>query len=257
MISFLQNLSLTGVLFALSLVMAVTPLIQVAFRHNRLIHWLQSDEAVVNYVQMLTVLYGLLLGLVAVELWQKQDEAEKNTVNEANQVRILLDLANAVPGDKVVLRDALGDYVQAILKKEWPMMLSGEQHEMFVASPELDNVRSTLMELQPKAPAEQATFQAILDHYSQIVVTRQRRLLDSEQSLPAVLRIALTVGALFTWMSTFFIPSSRHKAQLLLSSISGGYLFLLFYLILVLEHPFIGVLHVDAMPYQRVLEILQ
>lgn len=257
MISFLQGLSLSGVLIALLLVMAITPVVQLAFRHKSVTHWLEADESVVNYVQMLTVFYGLLLGLVAVELWQRQDDAEKNTVNEANQVRILLDLANSVPGDKVVVRDALGDYVQAVVNKEWPMMLDGQQHEMFVASPELDNVRNTIMELRPQAPAEQATFQAILDHYSQIVLMRQRRLLDSEQSLPAVLRVTLIVGALFTWMSTFFISSSRPRSQLMLSSISGGYLFLLLYLILVLEHPFLGVWHVDSVPYERVLEVLQ
>jgi hypothetical protein len=258
MISFLQNLSMTGVLAALAIVMLITPLVHRAVRFKKLRLWVEADEIVVNYVQMMTVFYGLLLGLAAVDLWQKQDEAEKNTVGEANQIRIVLDdLLTSAPGDKEVLRNALADYVQAVLKKEWPMMLDGKQQEMFVASPELDNVRSAIMELEPKTMAEQVTFQEILGHYNEITVARQRRLLDSQRSLPIVLRATLIIGAFFTWFSTFFIPFSHPRSHYLLSSITAGYLFLLLYLILVLEHPFVGAWRVDARPYEHVLEILR
>jgi hypothetical protein len=257
MLSSLQNLSIGEMFVALFIVMLVTPLFHLLFRHQKLLSWFESDEAVVNYVQMLTVFYGLLLGLVAVELWQKQDEAEKNTVDEASQIRIVSDLASALPGDTVVVRDALADYVQAVLKKEWPMMLTIEHSEMFAASPELDNVRRTLLTLEPKTPAEHVTFQELLGHYSEITLARQRRLLDSERALPAVLRVTIVIGAVFTWLSTFFISSRRPRAQYLLSSITAGYLFLLLYLVLVLEHPFVGAWRVDSMPYERVLAVLR
>lgn len=256
MVNFLENLSLTGVIVALICVMVITPLVQFALRHRHVALWFRSDESVVNYVQMLTVFYGLLLGLVAVELWQRQDDAEKNTVDEANQVRIVSDLAASVPGDKQVVNDALGDYVQGVIKKEWPMMVTEQQREMFAASPELDNVRSAIMQLEPKTEIENAVFQKILDHYGEMVETRQRRLLDSERALPPVLRITLILGAVFTWACTFFIQSQEPHSQFVLTAITGGYLFMLLYLILVLEHPFLGAWHVTALPYERALEIL-
>ena len=55
-----------------------------------------------------------------------------------------------------------------------------------------------------------------------------------------MLLITLSAGGLFTWLSTFFVPTTRPHSQFLLSSLTSGYLFLLFYLIVVLEHPFLG-----------------
>lgn len=256
MIEFLQKLTLSGMLITLVFVMIATGLAQWLLRRERIISWFRSDEAVVNYVQLLAVFFGLLLGLMAVDLWQKKDDAVKNTTNEANQIRILADLARSLPGDNTVLIRSLGDYTQGIIKKEWPMMLANQQHEMFVASPQLDNVRSAVMEMEPKTAAEQAAFQETLSRYGQIVEARQRRLLDSEREIPSVLRTTLIIGAFFTLLSTFFIESKHLHTQVLLSAVSGGYLFLLIYLILVLEHPFIGQWSVGFTPYERVLEIL-
>lgn len=256
MIEFLQKLTLSGMLITLVFVMIATGLVQWLVRRERVISWFRSDEAVVNYVQMLTLFYGLLLGLVAVDLWQKKDEAVKNTTNEANQIRILADLARSLPGDNTVLIGSLGDYTQGVIKKEWPMMLANQQREMFVASPELDNVRSAIMDMEPKTTAEQAAFQETLSRYGQIAEGRQRRLLDSERELPDVLRTTLIIGTFFTLFSTFFIESKHLHTQALLAAVSGGYLFLLIYVIVALEHPFIGQWSVGFTPYERVLEIL-
>jgi hypothetical protein len=256
MVAFLRNLSLTGALIGLVCTIILTALAQRIVRHERLLFWFRSDDAVVNYVQMLTVFYGLLLGMVAVDLWAKQDEAENNATNEANEIRIVSDLARGIPGDRSVLITSLGDYAQGVIKKEWPMMLSHKQQEMFVASPELDNVRNAIMSLEPNSPAEQAAFREILNRYEDMVEARQRRLLDSERELPDLLRVTLIIGAIFTVVCTFFIESKHVHTQSLLAGVSGGYLFLLVYVILILEHPFEGSWRVGYTPYERVLEIL-
>jgi Protein of unknown function (DUF4239) len=256
MIEFLRRLSPSGMLIALGFVMIAAGIVQWLLRRKRINFWFRSDSAVDNYLQMLTVFYGLLLGLAAIDLWQKKDDAVKNTTNEANQIRILADLARSLPGDKTVLIASLADYTQGVIKKEWPMMLANQQREMFVASPELDNVRSAIMEMEPKTSAEQAAFQETVSRYGQIVEARQRRLLDSERELPDVLRMTLIIGTFFTLLTVFFIASKHLHTQVLLAAVSGGYLFLLLYVVLILEHPFIGDWSVRFTPYERVLEIL-
>lgn len=252
MIDFIQQLSISGALLALAFIMVLTSAFHWSIRDENV----ATDESMVNYAQMITIFYGLLMGLVAVNLWQRMDDAEKNTVAEANQVRIVADLARSVTGDKTTLVDALGDYVQGVIKKEWPMMLDGRQREMFVASPELDSVRVAIMDFEPATTSEQAAIQEMLNHYEQMLAARQRRLLDSEFAMPAVLRITLIVGAVFIWASTLFIQSKHRMAQFVLSSMTVGYLFLLIYMILVLEQPFMGAWRVDFRPYERVLETL-
>jgi hypothetical protein len=112
------------------------------------------------------------------------------------------------------------------------------------------------MDLEPGTTSEQAAIQEMLNHYEQLLAARQRRLLDSEFAMPAVLRITLIVGAVFIWACTLFIQSKHKLAQFVLSSMTVGYLFLLIYMILVLEQPFLGAWRVDFRPYERVLETL-
>jgi NADH:ubiquinone oxidoreductase subunit 6 (subunit J) len=256
MTSLLQNHPLISMITTLIIVMVCTAFAQWVVRRDRLVFWFRSDEAVDTYISILTVFFGLLLGLVAVDLWNTREEAEKNTTNEANQIRILADLTASLPGSNTVLITALGDYAQGVIKKEWPMMLSKQQREMFVASPELDNVRHAIMDLEPGTVAELAAFEDILGRFGQIVEARQRRILDSERELPAVLRLTLIIGALFMLFCTFFIESKHLHTQSMLAAVAGGYLFLIIYTILILEHPFVGQSAVSFTPYERVLEVL-
>lgn len=218
--------------------------------------WLSTDESVESYVQILTALYGLLLGFVVVGLWQKQDEAERNTIAEANHIRIIFRALQSLPGDKQAMVDCLGDYTQNVIKKEWPMMLTGQQRELFIASPELDLLWDKIMALKHIAARDQAVYQEVISRYGQIVEARQRRLLDSERNLPVVLRIALIIGALSTWICIWFIRSEKLGAQMIMTALTSVYLFLLIYLVLVLEHPFLGAWRVESTPYQRVLDLL-
>lgn len=254
MIALLANLNATGVLLVLLGVMVCGPVLELALRRRLLQRWLKSSDSIVNYVQMLTVFYGLLLGLVAIDLWQKQDAAEMNAVAESNQVRVLNGLARYFPRGAGVVSLALGDYVQGVVKKEWPRMLSGDTEVLFGASPELDVVRDTILDLQVATPGQQALFAQMLASYNRIVQFRQQRLLDSARRLPEVLWMVLLLGAVFIWFGTWFIPAKYLRSQLLLSSITSGYLFLLVYLVVVLEHPFLGAWRVDPTTYQHVLQ---
>lgn len=255
MVTFLENLSTTGVVVVLLVVMVGGPFLELILRRRMLQRWFQSSDSIVNYVQILTVFYGLLLGLVAIDLWQKQDAAELNAIAESNQVRILNGLAQYFPSrDSGVVGVALGDYAQGVIKKDWPQMMTGKVGVMFVASPALDLVRDTILDLPVTTMKQQALMEQMLTSYNRIVQDRQQRLLDSERQLPAVLWIVLLLGAVFIWVATWFIPAQYLRSQLLLSSITSGYLYLLVYLIVVLEHPFIGAWRVDPSSFQHVLQ---
>jgi hypothetical protein len=209
-----------------------------------------------THIQILTALYGLLLGFVTVDLWQKQDDAEKNTVDEANQIRILSRTATSIGRDRRPMIDALTDYTQAILFKDWPMMLDGQQQEMFVASPELDVIWDQIATADPVTPAQQSTYQEVVSHFEKMFEDRQLRLLDSERSLPDLLRFALVMGAGIIVGCILLMKTEHSLSHTLLAAVTSGYLVLLIYLLFVLEHPFTGMWRVTPDPYQKVLESL-
>lgn len=209
------------------------------------------------HVQVLVALYGLLLGFVTVALWQKQDAAEHNTVDEANQIRILSRTGMAIGGDNPAFTDSLIDYTQAVIYKEWPMMISGQQREMYIASPELDAVWQQIASAQPATPAQQGIYQEVVATYDELFQARQRRLLDSERSLPDLLRFTLLAGAVFIIIAILIMKNEdRRMSQRILSGVTAGYMVLLIYLVFVLEDPFLGSWRVTFEPYQKVLASL-
>ena len=256
MTRFIAELSTDGLMLALVCVMLVGPVLFSAIRRVAGETWFRSDEAAAIYLNMISIFYGLLLGLVTIELWQKTDAAQTNSSNEIGAIRALFLVAKSIPGEREALTGALATYVQSVIQKDWPLMVT-QSKNLFAFSQELDAVREHLMNLAPKTSAEQAAFQQALSYYGEIVNARQQRILESEQSLPGVLRLTLIAGAIFTWVSTCFISSRHSRSQLLLTSFTSGYLFMLLYLILVLENPFIGSWRVDSSPYQQILAVLK
>lgn len=217
---------------------------------------LRLESSSETHIQILTALYGLLLGFVTVDLWQKQDDAEKNTVDEANQIRILSRTATSIGRDRKPMIDALTDYTQAILYKDWPMMLKGQQEEMFVASPELDVIWEQIALADPTTHAEQGTYQEVVAHFEQMFEARQRRLEDSERGLPDLLRFALVTGGGIIVICLLVLKTEYSTSHTLLAAITSSYLVLLIYLLFVLEHPFTGMWRVTPEPYVKVLESL-
>jgi hypothetical protein len=135
-------------------------------------------------------------------------------------------------------------------------MLAGQQREMFVANPELDGIWEQIAAAEPVTPAQQATYQEVVAHFEVLVESRQRRLLDSERSLPDLLRFALTVGAVLIVVCILLLKTEQSMSHTVLAAVTSGYLVLLIYLVFVLERPFSGMWRVTPEPYQRVLESL-
>jgi hypothetical protein len=73
MIDFISQLSISGALLVLAFIMVLTSVFHWSIRDENV----ATDESMVNYAQMITIFYGLLMGLVAVNLWQRMDDAEK------------------------------------------------------------------------------------------------------------------------------------------------------------------------------------
>jgi len=76
----------------------------------------------------LGILFALLVGFIAVEVWNNYDEAKLAVVSEASALRAVVLLAETFPDEQTTRIHALIDrHIEDAINKEWPAMANSER----------------------------------------------------------------------------------------------------------------------------------
>ena len=119
----------------------------------------------------------------------------------------------------------------------------------------LDDLAQTLVQLPAGTPVQQEYVGAEADRFEQLVVFRSERLDFVEKGVPAVLWIALAVGAVVTIGAMIFALRSTTLHLIMTASLSAVIGVLLFVSITI-DRPFDGDVSVDPGPLERVISDL-
>jgi hypothetical protein len=87
-----------------------------------------------------------------------------------------------------------------------------------------------------------------------ITKARRSRLHLAVGIVPGVLWAALTLGGILTVAFTFFFGTENLKAQVMMTGVLAIIVFLGLFVIVSIDHPFTGPVHVGSGPLQHVLE---
>ena len=88
----------------------------------------------------LGILFALLVGFIAVEVWNNYDKAKLAVATEASALRALVLLAENLPEDQKMRIHALIDrHIEEAVNKEWPTM-ARQHHSTSLLSLEEDQV---------------------------------------------------------------------------------------------------------------------
>ena len=96
----------------------------------------------------------------------------------------------------------------------------------------------------------------LLNQLDNITQARRTRLHLATGIVPSVLWAALTLGGFLTVGFTYFFGTENLKAQVLMTGILTVIVFMGLFVIISIDHPFTGPVHVDSAPLQHVLEDL-
>lgn len=215
-----------------------------------------TNESVNGFVAGTSMLYGLLLGLVAVATWENYDAANTLASKEASAVAALYQDVSAFPQpERQVLQTHLENYLRYVIDVAWPAHRAGEIPRGGTLI--LSKFQGVLGAFQPKTANQQVILAEALTAFNALVEARRLRMDSVTNGLPAVFWVVILAGAALSIVLTYAVHLASMKAHLILTGIYALFVGLMIFLVAALDNPFRGDLSVSPDSYGLVLHGLQ
>jgi hypothetical protein len=197
------------------------------------------------------VIYAVLLAFVAIGVWERFQQAETRSYDEAGALATVYRDAGSFPG-KGRLRGALHDYVLSVIGDEWPRMHRGDHSD--ISNPILETADRDVRAL-PVSSMRLANIQAqMLSAMDTALLDRQTRLTVDSSGVNEIMWIVLIAGAVVTVAFTYLFGFDKTLMQELMI---GGLSFLIglvLFLIMAMDFPFRGSIAVQPEAFRALVE---
>jgi hypothetical protein len=197
------------------------------------------------------VLYAVLVAFAIIMVWERFADAESAVAQEAGAATALYRLASGPDPGGVELRRALDSYLTLAIERDWPQMaLEGKSRDVTSA---LDGVYASAVRLAQGGSRPTAILFAMFNQLDALTQARRNRLHLAIGIVPPMLWVVLTLGGVLTVGFTFFFGTKNLRAQIMMTGILSMVVFMSLFVIVSINHPFTGPVHVDSEPLQAVL----
>jgi hypothetical protein len=220
--------------------------------------WLHRDvranEMVGFAMSSFSMLYGLLLGLLAVAAYQNYSVTSDLVTKEAGSLAALYRTSAALP-DPVgpALATLLRDYTREVIDVSWPQQQQGivpGGGSRLVAA-----YFDRLQAFEPTTMREQTLHAEALAIANDLVQTRRARLVSVTGGIPNILWWVVLTGALINIVLLWMLDMARHT-HVILTGMIGGFLGLVIFLVAAMDYPFRGEVSVTPEPFELVYRSL-
>ena len=98
---------------------AASALVWLSFRSGLSQHIQRYKGVVAPFFVSTATIFGLLIGFLSNDVWERNKQAVRAVLTESDTLVALYSLSAASGGDDKGLRDAIRNYVQAVIDDEW------------------------------------------------------------------------------------------------------------------------------------------
>src|SRR4029078_8126454 len=207
------------------------------------------NEILGDYLQYFGVIYGLLLGLLAVATYQNHTDVEKAVANEASSLAALYRDLSAYPGpERSDLKSLIREYTRSTIEDAWPLQRQGiDPWKVNRAAP----LQARLAAFEPKTKSEEALHDAALRQFNDFFQDRRNRIFSVTTGIPPIIWYTGAIGALINILliSLFNLRLGTH---LLLGGLISFFTGTMICLIALLDHPFRGEVGVSPQAFELI-----
>jgi Protein of unknown function (DUF4239) len=198
------------------------------------------------------VIYAVLLAFIAIGVWERFQQAEARTYDEAGALATVYRDAGSFPGAREELRGTLRAYVHSVIEHEWPQMQRGARSEISDAL--LERVDRDVRALPANSPGLQDIQAQMLSAIDTALMDRQTRLTIDFNGINGILWAVLIVGAYLTVAFTYFFGFERTIMQQLMIGALSLMIGLVLFLVIALDFPYRGSIAVEPEAFRSLLE---
>jgi hypothetical protein len=200
------------------------------------------------------VIYAVLLAFIVIAMWESYDNAKANTAEEASLlVPLYRDSLNMAPEKGGEMRVLLRDYAEGVI--------AGWEHfrETGQGSPSarlaVDKILLFYGTLTPATKVREIIAAQYLSSLSQMLLDRNKRLLQASETLSWIMWVAAIGGGIVTVGMSFFLYMDRPLLQFVMTGVLSGLIGMLLFIMIVLERPFLGPLGIEPEPFEESLKL--
>jgi len=206
--------------------------------------WLREEprlnDMLAAFLQYFGVIFGLLLGLLAVATYQNRLEVEKSNADEASSLSALYRNLSAYPEpNRTELQNLLKEHTRYLIEEAWP-----QQREGIVPVEEPDRVavlQARLAVFEPQTKAQELL----------LYERRRARIYTLTSGIPAILWYTVAVGALINIILIWLFDLRRY-AHWAMGGLVSFYLGTIISVIALMDHPYRGEIGLSPEAFQLI-----
>ncbi len=214
------------------------------------------NEATGYIFSVVAGFYALLLAFVVFQALDSLDGIQRDADIEGSLAKSMYRQISYYPdtADIAALKKEYTNYINLVVKEEYPAMAAMKGSEATVNS--FSRVFMLTEKLFPPDVNAQEKSNIMFQHLEELAKYRSLRVLAGDSEISFIMWLCLLLGGLLTLIFTGLLNVENQRYLLLLSGLMGAFLGLVFFLIIILDHPFSGSISVEPKGYQQVLKLI-
>lgn len=195
------------------------------------------------------VIYAVVLGFVAVGVWERFVVAEDRTYDEASALTAVYRDAGSF-GNWQLLRQDLRTYLREAIEVGWPAM---EQGKPLPDTRSAEDLSRDIHHTPVHDLRESQVFAHMLERTSEALLDRDARVTEDASGLNAVMWIVVFAGGFITIAFSYLFGFERTVMQTVMIGTLALLVGLVIFLTMSLDYPFRGEIRVGPDAFERAL----
>ena len=222
-------------------------------RHLQLSHDLdQSVSAVFGAIGMI---FGLFLGLIAVEAWGNRDKLDDLISHEASSIIQLYRSVSVLsdPDQPAVLGE-IRSYTQNLIDVVWPAYKRGEMIDGGEAM--MTVIHQAITAMEPRVSDQAVAYEVAVSAFSDLARDRSLRIDTASISIPSPFWFVIMAGSLMSIPILYFLKVPSVRLHIIFILAYTFYLSGIVTLIAVLDNPMRSRLSASSEPFSRAIQAM-
>jgi len=214
----------------------------------------RTNELVGVSLASFAVLYGILLGLVAVGAYENYSAMGELVAKEASCIATLYRDTSAFPAPyRQTLQRDLRTYVRQTVDMGWPAQRRGLVPSG--GSRIVTTLFDDLTAFNPPDKRSELIFAETFRQFNSLVELRRARLAEVNNGIPAILWWVVAIGAVLTLVLIWMMDMETH-VHVMLTTLLSLFLASVIFLVIAMDNPFRGEVSVGPEAFDRVYQTL-
>ena len=214
------------------------------------------------------VLYGITVGLIAIDVWQRHTTAEDIVVREAAAIQILYQMVSADIGYKRIaeqptqaptldgaeaakvrkpIADLVSQYLREVICVAWNEQRAGSKPSTDWRA--LRTLRQAVLSIEPTEDGQQVRYAAAIQSLNHLNELRRLRADAATNRLSGLMWMIIILGALMSMCLVYLFKLQDARLHLTVVGLLSGFLGLVFVMLVLNDRPFFGAAGIEPDSY--------